>query len=475
MEIIDNLETLQPDHDTFLAIGKFDGVHLGHYHLLHPMIKAARRQGAVSAVITLHPNPVEVLAPERPVAYLTTLEERVQRLSALGVERVIVMRFDERVAATPARAFVEHLRQHIRLRQLWAGARFALGKGRQGDIPFLKALGEELGYTVQVVEPLLVGGEVVSGTRIRQLLALGRVEEAATLLGRLPTLPGRVVRGASRGRDLGYPTANLEVPPKLAWPANGIYAMRVLLDGQWLDGVGSIGVRPTFESEGRRQLEVHLFDFDRDIYGAELVVEFVARLRDELKFDSVEALVAQMDRDAAEARAILTRAREAVALPRVGSSGGRVAHKRGMVGSMANPGFPPFEELDHTADVAIRARGRDLAELFANAAYGMWSLILQDIEAVEPTVERTVAIDALDTEVLLVDWLSELLYLHETEHEVYSQFEIQEISPTHLRAVVRGAPLQEQAIRKHVKAVTFNDLAIEKTDDGYVATVVFDV
>lgn len=475
MEIIDDLETLQPDHDTFLAIGKFDGVHLGHHHLLHPMIKAARREGAVSAVITLHPNPLEVLAPERPVTYLTTLEERMQRLAALGVERAIVLRFDRQVAATPARDFMEHLTQHIRLRQLWAGARFALGKGRQGDVPFLQALGKELGYTVQVVNPLRVGGETVSGTRIRQLLEAGRIEEAAALLGRLPTLPGRVARGASRGRDLGYPTANLEVPPQLAWPANGIYAMRVLLDGRWLDGVGSIGVRPTFESDGRRQLEVHLFDFDRDLYGAELVVKFVARLRDELKFDSVEALIAQMDRDAAQARAILAQAREPAVVPRTEALSRHTKYVQGMVGSMANPGLPPFEELDHTADVAIRARGRDLAELFANAAYGMWSLILQDIEAVEPTVERVVELDALDPEVLLVDWLSELLYLHETEHEVYSRFEIQEISPTRLRAVARGAPLQEQALRKHVKAVTFNDLSIEETDDGYVATVVFDV
>lgn len=455
MTIVHDLKELTPGAGTYLAIGKFDGVHLGHHHLLAPMVKAAEAAGAQSAVITLHPNPLEVLAPDRPIAYLTTLEERTRRLSELGIDTVIVLPFDQSVAQTPARRFVERITEHVRLQQLWAGPGFALGKGRQGDIPFLRNLGEELGYSVQVVDPMRIGGEVVSGTRVRELLREGRVSEAGVLLGRVPTLPGQVVAGSARGHDLGYPTANIEPPHKLVVPANGIYAVRVELAGEILDGVASIGVRPTFESDGARTVEVHIFDFDRDIYGEDLTIEFVRRLRDELKFDSVDALIAQMDDDAANARAILRR--EPIPM------------------TASNPGTFEFEEIEHTADVGLRVRGSDLADLFINAARGMWTLIVPDIDEVQAEVAREIELEAMDSEVLLVDWLSELLYLHETEHEVYGQFVVYDISPTYLRAEIRGDSVTGHSLRKHIKAVTFNDLSIEETDAGVEATVVFDV
>lgn len=455
MRVVQNLTGLRPDADTLLSIGKFDGVHLGHYHLLEPMIKAARAEGVQSAVVTLHPNPLEVLAPHKRVEYLTTLDERVQRLGDLGLDLVIVMRFDAAVAQTPARRFMQTIADHIRVRQLWAGPGFALGKGRQGDLDFLRALGTELGYSVQVVGPMRIGNEVVSGTRIRGLLREGRIGEASVLMGRLPTLPGRVVAGAARGHELGYPTANLETPAKLLVPANGIYAVRVRLDGETLDGVASIGVRPTFEDDGERKVEVHIFDFQRDIYGRELTLEFVRRLRDEKRFDHVSALIAQMDEDAANARAILA-SQPTPAAP-------------------TNPGSFEFEEIEHTADVGLRVRGKDLPALFVNAARGMWTLIVPDIDSAEPIVTRKIELEAMDLEVLLVDWLSELLYLHETEHEAYSQFAVHEISPTYLRAEARGAPVKGHTLRKHIKAVTFNDLAIEETAEGFGATIVFDV
>lgn len=463
MKAVHDLATLEPDIDTFLAVGKFDGVHLGHYHLLAPMIEAARAEGAQSAVITLHPNPLEVLVPDRRVEYLTTLDERVQRLGDLGLDLVVVLPFDETVAQTPARRFMQTITERIQVKQLWAGPGFALGKGRAGDIDFLRDLGTELGYSVQVVEPLRLGGEVVSGTRIRNLLRDGRIGEASALLGRLPALPGEVVTGASRGHELGYPTANLDVPGKLVVPANGIYAVRVKLalaqseglQDRTFDGVASIGVRPTFEDDGARTIEVHIFDFDRDIYGQVLKLEFVRRLRDEKKFDHVDALIAQMDEDAASARAILA------------------PQPRPM--TTMNPETFEFEEIEHTADVALRIRGKDLAELFVNAARGMWTLIVPEIDTVEPSVTHEIELEAMDLEVLLVDWLSELLYLHETEHEVYSQFEVRHITPTHLQAEVRGGPVNRHLLRKHIKAVTFNDLSIEETSEGWVATIVFDV
>lgn len=455
MNVVRNLTSLEPAADTFLAIGKFDGVHLGHYHLLAPMIQAARAEGVESAVVTLHPNPLEVLAPGRQVEYLMTLDERIQRLGDLGFDTVVVLTFDEEVAQTPARRFVQRIVDHVRLKQLWAGPGFALGKGREGNVEFLRNLGAELGYTVQVVDPLHIGGQVVSGTRVRTLLREGRINEAGVLLGRLPTLPGEVVAGASRGHELGYPTANIEPPPKLVVPANGIYAVRVELGGEWLDGVASIGVRPTFEDDDERTIEVHIFDFEREIYGEKLTLEFVRRLRDEMKFDQVDALITQMDQDAANARAILT--------------------PQPIPMTATNPGNFDFEEIGHTAEVGLRVRGEDLAELFVNAARGMMTLILPDIADVEPEITRKVELDAMDLEVLLVDWLSELLYLHETEYELYSQFEVHDISSTQLRAEAKGGPVKGRDLRKHIKAVTFNDLKIEETDEGFTATVIFDI
>ena len=455
MNVVHDLTRLTPDIDTFLAVGKFDGVHLGHHHLLAPMIKAAQASRAQSAVITLHPNPLEVLAPNRPVAYLMTLEKRIRRLGELGIDTVIVLTFDADVAQTPARRFVETIVDHIRVRQLWAGPGFVLGKGREGDIEFLREVGDELGYTVQVVQPMRVGGQVVSGTRIRGLLTEGRVSEAGILMGRLPTLPGRVVRGSARGHDLGYPTANIEPPSKLVVPANGIYAVRAEIADETFDGVASIGVRPTFESDGERTIEVHIFDFERNIYGEELTLEFVRRLRDEMKFDHVDALVAQMDDDAANARAILT--------------------PQPIPMTTTNPGKFEFEEIGHTSEVGIRVRGADLGELFVNAARATMTLIAPDAHEVEPTVTREIELEAMDLEVLLVDWLSELLYLHETEYELYSRFKVHGISPTHVRAEARGGPAKGHELRKHIKAVTFNDLSIEETDSGWQGTVIFDV
>lgn len=449
------LSSLKPNADTYLAVGKFDGVHLGHHHLLAPMVRSARDAGARSAVITLHPNPVEVLAPSRHVEYLVTIDARVKWLSELGVDEVIVKTFDATVAQTPARRFIENILSHVRMKQLWAGPGFALGKGREGTVDFLSELGRELGYSVQIVEPLFIGGDVVSGTRIRNLLRAGSIPEATILLGRLPRLPGVVVPGAGRGHDLGYPTANIEPVPQLVVPSNGIYVVRVEIERNIFPGVASIGVRPTFENDGGRTIEVHIFDFDRDIYGAELELEFVARLRDELKFSRVEALIEQMDRDVANAHAFLS-------------------HPTLSEGPM-NDRSIQFEEVGHTAEIGLRVAAPDLANLFAIAARGMWTLIVPDVETIEPNLTRSVELEAMDAEVLLVDWLSEQLYLHEAEHEVYSQFEIESISSTRLRAKLHGRPADGVRLAKHIKAVTFNELSIEEADTGLTATIVFDV
>lgn len=444
MAVISYLDQLTPDEGVVLTIGKLDGVHLGHQHLVKQVVHRADALGIKSAVITLHPHPLEVLAPQQQILYLTTLDERLNLLAELGLDLVIVQPFTAEVANTPARQFVAELCRHVRLRELWVGPDFALGHNREGDALFLRQLGREWDFAVYVVEPLVVDGRMVSGTQIRQLISDGQVAKAARLLGRLPRLHGEVVRGAERGRTLGFPTANIEVADRLLVPKNGVYAVQVWLGDERLDGVTNIGVRPSFDG-GERVVEVHILDFDHLIYGQRLDVAFVERLRDERRFNGVDELVAQIQRDVERARQILGTMKD--------------QHTR-------------FEELEHTADVALRIFGEDLEELFENAAWGMFSL-LTDPSQVTPNTGHEIELEAMDVETLLVDWLSELLYLHETEEEVYSEFAFDQVTSTTLKARVRGDKVDD--IRKDIKAVTYHGLVVQETPAGYEATVVFDI
>lgn len=444
MAIIRHLYQLAPDEDVVLTIGKLDGVHLGHQYLVRQIVQRAEALGIRSGAITLHPHPAEILAPQRRIHYLTTLDERLELLAELGLDLVIVLPFTLEVAETTAQEFVADLCHHVRLKELWVGPDFALGHNREGDIAFLRRLGREWGFAVHVVEPLTVGGEVVSGTQIRQLIADGQVAEATRLLGRHPRLHGEVVRGAERGRALGFPTANIEVADRLLVPKNGVYATQVWLGGEQFDGVTNIGVRPSFD-HGERVVEIHILDFDRSIYGEKLEAAFVERLRDERRFNGIDELTTQIARDAEQARQILTEMRDRQ---------------------------PRFQELEYTADVGLRVFGKDLKELFENAAWGMFSLIT-DPGQVAPITQRDIELEAIDVETLLVDWLSELLYLHEIEEEVYSEFVFDHVTPTTLKGHVRGD--RDQDIKKDIKAVTYHDLVVKKTTTGYEATVVFDI
>lgn len=300
------LAAYSPDRPTVLTVGKFDGVHIAHQHLLARLRRRAAEVDAQTAVMLLHPNPLLVLRPEVAPPALTTLDERIGLLRGQGIDIILVEPFTRELAQTSADDFIARILRHLRVVEMWEGPGFALGRNRQGTLPYLSHLGERLGFTVHAVAPFSLMGETVSTSLIRRLLAEGDVRRAAWLLGRWHALAGVVVDGAKRGRDLGYPTANLDIPADLSAPAHGIYAVRAALDGEdeGLLGVASIGVRPTFDN-GPRSVEVYLLDFDRDIYGRTLRIEFVARLRDELKFDSVGALVEQMGRDVANGRAIL--------------------------------------------------------------------------------------------------------------------------------------------------------------------------
>jgi riboflavin kinase/FMN adenylyltransferase len=450
MRVIHDLIPLTPQKDVFLTIGVFDGVHRGHQTLIGQVVQRAREMEGVSALLTLHPHPLKVLAPEMPVRTLTTLEERIALLRETGLDLVIVLAFTPQVARTPARDFVLTLTRHLRIRELWVGPDFALGHQRQGSTAFLQRLGHELGFAVHVVTPFQLDGEIVSSSRLRALLAEGRVAEAARLLGRNPRLRGTVVAGAERGKGLGFPTANLSLDEQQVIPADGVYAVRARLGREIHDGVANIGVRPSFDN-GARTVEVHLLDVDRDIYGQELELQFVERLRDEQRFPDADQLVAQVERDTRNARRLLS------LLP---------------YSLLPTPLLPRYEEIEHTADLAMRAYGRDLEELFANAAYGLFDLMAEPA-ADEPPRRREVALEGSDYEALLVDWLNELIYLHEVEGETYHRFTIQDLSPTLLRATVEGGPTGRKT--KAIKAATFHDLRIRQTEEGYEATMVFDV
>ena len=289
-----------------VCIGAFDGLHLGHRALVRRAVTRARELGVPAVALSFEPLPREFFAPVAPPPRLTLPRAKAEGLFALGADKVGLLRFDARLASMSADAFVrEVLVCRLAAREVWVGPGFRFGKGRAGDIASLRAVGEAHGFSAQEIEPVLVDGERVSSTRIRSSLAAGDFAAATRLLGRPYVIGGHVVRGNQLGRTLGFPTANLRFGGKV--PAlSGIFATRVhgVAATPW-PAVASFGTRPTVDGT-EPLLEAHLFDFTGDLYGCRIEVEFVARLRDEEKFADLPALVAQMHRDAAAARAILS-------------------------------------------------------------------------------------------------------------------------------------------------------------------------
>ena len=304
--VVAALEALQPDRPACLAIGSFDGVHLGHQAILRDMVQHAHAAGWLAVVITFYPHPSVVLRGRRPSFYLSTTETRSALLQALGVDAVVNHPFNQEVAAIRAADFVTRLTELARLRELWCGEDFALGHQREGNVAFLQAEGARRGFERRLTPPLLMDGEPISSTRIRQTLRDGAVEQAARFLGRPFGLPGVVVDGDKRGRSLGYPTANLHVADDLAIPAHGVYVCQAHTSQGQFAALTSIGVRPTFESQADRPtIEAFLLNFSGDLYGQPLRLDFLARLRPELKFANVDALRAQIEQDLQAAQRIL--------------------------------------------------------------------------------------------------------------------------------------------------------------------------
>ena len=304
MQPLESLASLCLNRHVALTIGVFDGVHLGHQHLLGGVVQRARAMGGLGIVVTFHPHPQLVLRPSLQPAYLTTLEERLALMAGTGIDLTVTLRFTVETAQVTAREFVTALCRAFRLVELRVGPDFALGHKRQGTIPVLRDLGRELGFSVAVAEPWEAEGVVVSSTRIRERLKEGDVAHAARLLGRLHAVSGTVVTGDRRGRTLGFATANLETAPELLLPADGVYAVYAEVDGRSYPAVSNIGRRPSFDN-APRTFEVHLLDFEGDLYGRQVAVRFAQRLRGEVRFPDLSALAAQIRADAAQARAVL--------------------------------------------------------------------------------------------------------------------------------------------------------------------------
>lgn len=303
-EIITDIYSVKLTRPSVMTIGSFDGVHRGHQHLLAAVISSAHARSVASVAIVLNPHPKLVLRPDSPLLLLSTLKERLALLGQLGLDYVVVFPFTLEHSKIPARDFVKMLIDHLQMVEIQCGPNFALGYKREGDVAYLRELGKEFGFAITVVAPRQYVEGIISSTCVRAAITDGDISTATALLGRFPSLCSVVVHGDHRGRQLGFPTANLNVPDKKLIPANGIYAVRVCLNDEWFNGAANVGIRPQFGG-GPRLVEVYILDFDREIYGQDLKVDFVARLREEKKFESVGELIAQMTQDVAASRKIL--------------------------------------------------------------------------------------------------------------------------------------------------------------------------
>jgi riboflavin kinase / FMN adenylyltransferase len=315
MQVLRDVETWpRPAAGTAVTIGAYDGVHLGHRTVIGRVRELAAARGLETAVVTFDRHPASVVRPDSAPLLLTDLEQRLELLATTGVDYTLVLHFDEARSKEPADEFVtDVLVEHLNARAVVVGDDFHFGHRRQGNVGLLREMGADSGFEViglDLVDPEgnPADGESVSSTAIRAALQAGQVDEATRMLGRLHEVRGTVVGGDERARDLGFPTANVAVPDEICLPADGIYAGWYLRpDGVARPAALSLGRRPTFyESADTSLLEAHLLDFDGDLYGEPARVQFQARLRDELKFESVDTLVEQMTRDCQEARARLS-------------------------------------------------------------------------------------------------------------------------------------------------------------------------
>ena len=304
MQVEEELARLSPEKNMLLTIGVFDGVHLGHKYLISQLKEHARQQNLLSGVVTFRQHPQAVLSPQTKLPFLTDLAERANLLKNEGVEAIITLSFTPELAQLSARQFLTLLKKYLRMHGLVIGHDFALGRNREGNTHSLRALGQALNFSVTVIPPVMINDEVISSTAIRKALANGDMRRVHNLVGRSFSLHGHVITGAGRGMELGFPTANLDIDSEQALPVNGVYATWAYIGGKAYPSMTNIGKRPTFGGS-QPTVEVYVLDYHSDLYGHELTIDIVERLRDEKKFDTVEELKKQIASDVKQGRAIL--------------------------------------------------------------------------------------------------------------------------------------------------------------------------
>jgi riboflavin kinase/FMN adenylyltransferase len=308
MRLFHGYENAEIGRPAVLTLGVFDGLHLGHQLIISRVVERARALSAVPTVITFDPHPRAVLHPESAPPLLQTFDQKVEAFGVLGVGQAIVIRFTPEFARVSAEEFLRDVvYERLQAREVYLGRGFAFGRGREGNIELLRRVSRELGFFADEVPEVRLRGQRISSSRIRELLAAGRVNLARRMLGRPYGVEGRVVRGYERGRTIGFPTANLR-PANRVIPRRGVYVTATLIDGSWRRSVTNVGVRPTFESEAEPSVETFVMDWGGDLYGDVVRVRFLHRLRDERKFNSVEELKRQIHADAARARKYFGRA-----------------------------------------------------------------------------------------------------------------------------------------------------------------------
>jgi riboflavin kinase / FMN adenylyltransferase len=308
MPVEEELARISPKREMLLTLGVFDGVHKGHKFLISQLMNRAKEANLLAGIVTLSQPPEELFNPAIKVPYLTTLEDRLDLLRATGADLVIPLIFGQDIATLTAREFILLLMRFLKMRGLVIGEDFALGKMRRGNPAYLARLGKEMGFGVTVVPPVILNGEIISSTAVRRALAAGDMDKVFDLLGRPFSLMGKVVAGTGRGKTLGFPTANLDVPAEQALPEDGVYATFTEIDKEKFASVTNIGTNPTFNG-GQRTVETFVIDYTGNLYDRTIRLHFIARLRGEKKFTSSEALGAQIKVDIIKGKRILSSAR----------------------------------------------------------------------------------------------------------------------------------------------------------------------
>src|SRR5687768_6019752 len=301
MKIFHGTENANIQKPTVLTLGVFDGLHLGHQRIMRTVVERAKAVDAVPTAITFDPHPRAVLHPETAPPLLQTLDQRLANFEVLGIEQAIVIPFTREFAAQPAEDFLSNIvHDRLHAKEVYLGKGFEFGKGRGGNITLLREMSAQLGFVADEVPEVQLRGLRISSSRIRKLLDAGRINLARRMLGRPYGVEGVIIRGNRRGHTIGFPTANLK-PHNRVVPKFGVYATATLLDGKWRRSITNIGVRPTFETEAEPSIETYIFDYDGDLYGDVLRVRFLHRIRDERKFNGIDELKAQIQRDTATA------------------------------------------------------------------------------------------------------------------------------------------------------------------------------